>query len=69
MTVESGPGLLSQLNGRGAGSCHDASAPGRALSDIEACSSWVRMWKLRANSRRATATVAMVRPRRWASWP
>jgi hypothetical protein len=31
MTVESGPGLLSQLNGRVAGSCKDASAPGRGL--------------------------------------
>ena len=68
MTLESGPGLLSQLNGRVAGSCKDASAPGRAFSDIEASSSWVRMWKLRASSRRAMATVAMLRPRRRASW-
>jgi hypothetical protein len=32
-------------------------------------SSWVRMWKERASSRRAMATVAMLLPRRWASWP
>src|SRR5215218_579352 len=31
MTVESGPGLLSQLNGRVAGSCKNASAPGTSL--------------------------------------
>jgi hypothetical protein len=31
MTVKSGPGLLSQLNGRVAGSCKDASAPGSSL--------------------------------------
>jgi len=69
MTVESGPGLLSQLNGRVPGSCKDASAPGTGLlrclvglqlrQDVEAA----------GNSRRATATVAMLRPRRRASWP
>jgi hypothetical protein len=37
MTVESGPGLLSQLNGRVAGSCKDASAPGRGLSTYGFC--------------------------------
>ena len=31
MTVESGPGCLSQLNGRVAGSCGNASAPGGGL--------------------------------------
>jgi hypothetical protein len=31
MTVKSGPGLLSQLNGRVAGSWKDASAPGSSL--------------------------------------
>jgi hypothetical protein len=62
-------GLLSQLIGRVAGSCKDASAPGLAFSGAGAASSWVRIWKERASSRRAIATVAMLRPRRWASWP
>jgi len=62
-------GLLSQLNGRVAGSCKDASAPGLAFSGAGAASSWVRIWKERASSRRAIATVAMLRPRRRASWP
>jgi hypothetical protein len=31
MTVKSGPGLLRQVNGRVAGSCGNASAPGTGL--------------------------------------
>jgi hypothetical protein len=70
MTVESGPGLLSQLNGCVAGACKDASAPGLAFSDDwGGTCGWGRLWKQRASSRRAMATVAMLAPRRWVSWP
>jgi hypothetical protein len=44
------------------------SAPGLAFSGGGGLQLWLRMWKQRASSRRAMATVAMLRPRRWASW-
>jgi hypothetical protein len=69
MTVESGPGCSVSPGGRVAGSCKDTSAPGLAFSGAGAASSWVRIWKLRASSRRAIATVAMLGPRRRANWP
>jgi hypothetical protein len=58
MTVESGPGCSVSPGGRVAGSCGFASAPGLAFSG--GGSSWLRIWKLRAGSRRAIATVAML---------
>jgi hypothetical protein len=61
---ESGPGLLSQVNGRVAGSCGNASAPGDGLLGADAGSSWMRTWKQRASNRRAIATVATWLPRR-----
>jgi hypothetical protein len=63
MTVKSGPGLLSQLNGRVAGSCKDASAPGSSL--LRCCLQLGQ--DVEAAGRRATATVAMLRPRRRAN--
>src|SRR6266516_497689 len=69
-------GLLSQLIGRVAGTCGTSSAPGEVTcsavwSAAWLCwwlSTWMRTWKQRASSLRATATVAMWRPRRAAHW-
>jgi hypothetical protein len=65
---ESGPGLRSQVNGGVAGACETRARPVMAFSG-GAASSCLRMWKQRASSRRAIAVVAMLLPRRWASWP
>jgi len=62
-------GLLTQPRRPCCRLMQDASAPGLAFSGAGAASSWVKMWKERASSRRAIATVATLPPRRRASWP
>jgi hypothetical protein len=67
---ESGPGLLSQVNGRVrvAGSCENASAPGTSLLRCRCFLQLGQDVETAGQRRRAIAVVAMWLPRRWASW-
>src|SRR5215216_5439236 len=69
MTVSPDPGCSVRSTAVLQAHAETRARPVPAFSEVDAASSWVRMWKDRASSRRATATVAMWVPRRWASWP
>src|SRR5512132_3361649 len=66
MTMSPDPGCSVRPGGRIAAHAETRARPVPAFSG--AGSSWMRMWKQRASSRRAIAVVAMLLPRRWASW-
>jgi hypothetical protein len=68
MTVSPDPGCSVRSTAVLQAHAETRARPVLAFSDAGAVSSWVRMWKERASSRRAIAVVAMWLPRRRASW-
>jgi hypothetical protein len=69
MTVSPDPGCSVRSAAVLQAHAQTRARPVVAFSDGFWASSWVRMWKQRASSRLAIATVAMLVPRRRASWP
>jgi len=68
MTVSPDPGCSVRSTAVLQAHAETRARPVLAFSGAGAVSSWVRMWKERASSRRAIAVVAMWVPRRRASW-
>jgi hypothetical protein len=68
MTVSPDPGCSVRSTAVLQTHAETRARPVLAFSGAGAVSSWVRMWKERASSRRAIAVVAMWVPRRRASW-